>query len=349
MNNATLAGASTSQPAPVLEVESLTIEFRSKRRTLRAVDDVSFSLPQGESLAIVGESGSGKSSVALALLGLTEVTGGHVCGGSVKLDGHDILAGSEAERDAARGNTISLVFQNPMRSFNPIITVGVHLAEVLRAHTPGMSKKDARDRSVELLRRVGVSSPAERLDSLPGEFSGGMLQRAMIAIAVANQPRVIVADEPTTALDVTVQAQILELFQEMVAETGASLILISHDLRLVESVADRFLVMYAGRIVEAGPTGGMFQNPRHPYTRALLLSRPSISFSERFERFPVIPGVAVSAGEVGGGCSFQPRCALSGGRELCREIEPALMSVGADHLSACHFHEELDSGREVTS
>lgn len=325
----------------VLRVEDLVVDYPSRDGHLRAVDGVSFEVHAGETIGVVGESGCGKSTVALSVLGLADQNGAVTRGGRVLVAGEDILARSPARRAAMRGNVVSLVFQDPMTAFNPLLTVGEQVGETLRAHDKAMSRSASRTRAAELLDRVGVPDPQRRVGQYPSEFSGGMLQRAMIAVAIANKPRLIVADEPATALDVTVQAQIVELFRELTSQTNAGLVVVTHNLGIVAELVDRVLVMYAGKVVETACVRDLFERPRHPYTAALLASRPRLGLALGKERLCVIPGTPVNASDVGSGCSFRPRCTRCGVREVCAEQTPPLVDLGMQHSSACHFHEEL--------
>jgi oligopeptide transport system ATP-binding protein len=330
----------------VLRIEDLVVDYPARDGDLRAVDGVSFEVREGETIGVVGESGCGKSTVALSVLGLADQAGAITRSGRVVVAGEDILARPADKRAELRGNVVSLVFQEPMTAFNPLFTVGEQLCETLHAHHRAMSKADARARAVELLDRVGVPDALRRLGQYPSEFSGGMLQRAMIAVAIANQPQLIVADEPATALDVTVQAQIIELFRELTSQTNAGLVVVTHDLGVVAELVDRVVVMYAGRIVETGDVNTLFTQPRHPYTAALLASRPRLGLAFRKERLRSIPGSPVNASDVGSGCSFRPRCATWAGREICERVAPPLEQISESRSAACHFHEDLSTVKE---
>jgi oligopeptide/dipeptide ABC transporter ATP-binding protein len=328
----------------ILSVRGLSVDYQGRNGTFRAVNNVSFDVWTGETLGIVGESGSGKSSVALSLLGLVEHSGG-TSTGQVLARGRDLLSLSERERVPVRGGLVGLVFQNPMSRFNPVVSVGTQLMEAIRAsrNGPGTSAME-RERAATLLTRVGIPDARERLEQFPIEYSGGMLQRAMIAAGLGGDPAVLVADEPTTALDVTTQAQVLELFREVVESGQMAAILVTHNLSVVAEVADRVLVLYAGEVMHVGDVFSVFSRPRHPYTAALLASRPDLHSGGRRRRLPVI------AGSLGGrearklrGCPFQPRCSVGADREVCRTETPALRPVEGQ-LSACHFAEELASG-----
>ncbi|MBK3562445.1 ABC transporter ATP-binding protein [Streptomyces sp. MBT62] len=326
----------------VLEVEDLSVEFSTEDGTVRAVRGVGYRLDRGESLGIVGESGSGKSVTALAVMGLLP-TGAKVRG-SVRFEGTELLGLSDARLSDLRGSGIAMIFQDPMTSLNPVYNVGYQISETLLRHNPEMKHKDARRRAVELLGTVGIPSPERRVDSYPHEMSGGMRQRVVIAIAMANDPDVIIADEPTTALDVTVQAQILEALETARAETGAALVLITHDLGVVAGHTDRVAVMYAGRIVETGSVEDIFYTPRMPYTLGLLGSLPRLDREEA--RLTPISGSPPSLLNLPPGCPFSPRCPMR--RDVCDTDEPVLRRVGGDlHLSACHFADELvDTGAD---
>ncbi len=307
---------------PLLEVRDLTVSFGPTR----AVDGVSFSLAQGEVLGLVGESGCGKSTTALALMHL--LAGARVTG-SATLDGHDLLALDETEMRRLRGPEIAMIFQDPGTALHPLIRAGDQVAETLRAHER-MSAAAARARTLDLFRQVGISAPEQRLRAFPHEMSGGMCQRVVIASAIACRPKLLLADEPTTALDVTVQAQILELLREVSRESGTAMVLITHDLGVVAGQADRVAVMYAGRIVEQAPTERLFAAPAHPYTQGLLGSVPALDAAWE-DDLPTIAG-SVSTAEGAVGCRFAPRCPRAA--DICRR-EPQLEPVGEDHLAAC--------------
>ncbi|MEV0322939.1 ABC transporter ATP-binding protein [Streptomyces sp. NPDC050658] len=320
---------------PVLSVRDLSVSFRSDTRTVHAVDRLSYDVAAGEVLAVVGESGCGKSVTAMAVMGLLPPTA-HI-DGSVRLGGREIAGASEKELGKVRGKDIAMIFQEPMTSLNPVLTIGRQIGEVLRRHQ-GLSKKEARAHAVELLDLVGIPAPAQRVDEYPHQLSGGMRQRVMIAIAVACDPSVLIADEPTTALDVTVQAGILEVLQSLRERLGTAIVLITHDLGVVADTADRVLVMYAGRPVEQAPVDELFAEPRHPYTRGLLSAvlRPG---GEGKRRLPEIPGLVPSLDVQPDACTFAPRCAYAddqctGGRPGFKAVSP---NAGADatHRAAC--------------
>jgi peptide/nickel transport system ATP-binding protein len=316
---------------PVLAVERLGVAIGHAR----VVDGVSFELDAGEILALVGESGCGKSMTALAIMRLLPAVARPVSG-RVLLEGDDLLAFSEAEMRRVRGARVSIVFQEPASSLDPLMTVGDQLVEALRAHRP-LRRDQARARALAMLEAVGIAEPSRRLAQYPFELSGGMCQRVMIATALAGKPAVLLADEPTTALDVTIQAQILRLIKRLRAETGTAVVLITHDMGVVADIADRVLVMYAGRIVEAAPVEALFAAPRHPYTWLLLRSLPRLDDDPK-ARLPVIEGTVPGAGAWPAGCRFAPRCPLVTAR--CRAAEPELASIGGHRAVAC-WHSDL--------
>ncbi len=308
---------------PILEVRGLTTELRTEEGRFKAVDDVSFDLYPGEVLGIVGESGCGKSMTALSILGLVPRPPARIVAGEVRFEGRDLLRLGERELRRLRGAAIAMIFQEPMTSLNPVFTVGEQLVETLRHHER-LGQRAARERAVELLAKVGIPSPAERLDAYPHELSGGMRQRVMIAMALSCNPKVLLADEPTTALDVTIQAQILDLLERLQAELGMAVVIITHDLGIVAEFAQRVLVMYAGRVVEEGPVEAIFEHPAHPYTRGLLASLPDLEGGT--ERLQAIPGSVPQLGALGPGCRFAPRCPLAGPE--CRALDPPLRRAG---------------------
>jgi len=324
-------------PEPVLEVDDLTVEFPTEDGIVHAVRGVSFSLDPGEVLGIVGESGSGKSVTSLAIMGLLPKTAR--VQGSVRYRGTELLGMRDKELRAIRGREIAMIFQDPMTSLNPVYTVGWQLSEALRVHDPDLSKRDAWTRAIELVSLVGIPNAGERAACYPHEFSGGMRQRAVIAMAMANDPDVIIADEPTTALDVTIQAQILETLEKVQEETHAAILLITHDLGVVAGRADEVLVMYAGKPVEVGTVDEIYYSPRMPYTLGLLGSLPRL---DAYEGEPLTPikGAPPSLINLPPGCPFSPRCPLA--RPHCDEEEPVLRPVeGVGHVAACHYAEEL--------
>jgi oligopeptide/dipeptide ABC transporter ATP-binding protein len=331
-------------PEPALQVERLEVDFPTKDGVVHAVRGVDFSLAPGEVLGIVGESGSGKSVTALATMGL--LPKGAVVRGSIRFDGTDLLTLKEKQLTQVRGTGIAMIFQDPMTSLNPVYTIGWQITEAILAHQD-VSKDAAMARAIELLAKVGIPNPAERVDNYPHEFSGGMRQRVVIAIAMANDPEVILADEPTTALDVTVQAQVLNSLKAAMAETGAALLLITHDLGVIAGLADRVLVMYAGRPVEIGTAEDVFYRPSMPYTLGLLGSLPRLD-SNGAERLRQIPGAPPSMIGDRTGCPFAPRCPLAA--DICRETEPELVVVPSvnsalgEHRAACHFADAVGRG-----
>ena len=326
---------------PVLEIRDLVVEFDTPDGVVHAVSGVSYEVYPGETLGVVGESGSGKSVTVMAALGLIQMPPGRIVSGEVLFNGRNIIGLPLEELRKIRNRDIGMVFQDPMTSLNPVFTVGFQIAEALLVHNPDMDDDEARKRSIELLELVGVPFPERRYDQYPHEYSGGMRQRAMIAMALANNPSVLIADEPTTALDVTIQAQVLDVLRVAARETGAATILITHDLGVVAEMADRVAVMYAGRVVEKGPVEEIFHAPRHPYTMGLMLSLPRLN--QDLERLLPIPGNPPSLITPPPGCPFHPRCRLSRDREICRSELPELLSVdGTDaHLSRCHFSYEV--------
>jgi oligopeptide/dipeptide ABC transporter ATP-binding protein len=326
---------------PILSIRDLVVEFTTEDGIVQAVDGISYDLYPGETLGIVGESGSGKSVSTMSLLGLIPQPPGRIVRGEALFQGKDLLKLSKKQLRRIRGKDLAMVFQDPMTSLNPVLKIGFQIAESIKTHNPAVKDGEAKKRAVELLKIVGVPNPERRVDQYPHEFSGGMRQRAMIAMAIANQPSVLIADEPTTALDVTIQAQILEVLKAAQDETHAATILITHDLGLIAELADRVIVMYAGKVVEIGDVGTIFSNPRHPYTIGLMDSLPKLTAEEEWLR--PIPGQPPSLISRPPGCPFHPRCFLSQGRLRCREEEPLLRRIDESvHLTACHFAEELE-------
>jgi oligopeptide/dipeptide ABC transporter ATP-binding protein len=322
---------------PVLEVDGLTVDFRTEDGIVHAVRGVSYTLAAGEVLAIVGESGSGKSVSTLALMGLLPKTA--TIGGSAKFRGVQLLGMNTDELNKIRGGKIAMIFQDPMTSLNPVHRVGHQIAEAIAVHQQDVDDKEAWSRAVDLLALVDIPNPQERARNYPHEFSGGMRQRAMIAMAMANNPDVLIADEPTTALDVTVQAQVLETLIRVKDEVQSSVILITHDLGVVAGVADRVMVMYAGKPVEFGTVDQIYESPRMPYTLGLLGSLPRLD-TDGSERLVPIKGAPPSLINLPPGCPFTPRCPLA--QKICDEVEPDLASTEvAEHLAACHFWTEL--------
>ncbi len=319
---------------PLLEVRDLRTEFRTGAGVVRAVDGISYTVDPGETVAIVGESGSGKSVGALSVLRLIPDPPGRITQGEILFAGRDIMRLSAAEMREVRGGEIGMVFQEPMTSLNPVLSIGRQITETLEQHR-GMDAPAARKRAVELMSLVGIGDAARRLKQYPHQLSGGMRQRIMIAIALACDPKLIIADEPTTALDVTIQAQILELMKDLTRRLNVALIIITHNLGVVARYANRVNVMYAGRMVESGPAGDVYHNPRHPYTMALLRSVPRLD-RPRQERLDPVEGQPPDLTKLDGGCAFRPRCRFA--TDACAEAKPALLPAGVPgHLAAC-FH-----------
>jgi peptide/nickel transport system ATP-binding protein len=318
----------------VLDVKNLKTVFFTNSGLFRAVDDISFTVRRGETLAIVGESGCGKSVTALSLMRLVPDPPGRIVGGSITLEGTDLLALDEAAMRAIRGNRISMIFQEPMTSLNPVMRIGDQIVEAVRLHRP-MSTREARDIAIEMLRLVRIPDPARRTREYPHQLSGGMRQRAMIAMALACRPALLIADEPTTALDVTIQAQILALILDLQKELGTGLVLITHDLGVVAQTAQRVIVMYAGRKVEEASVEALFAAPKHPYTRGLMASIPAVPAPgvAAQARLNEIPGTVPSLVRLPKGCAFAPRCTLAIKR--CEAEYPPLIDFGGGHLAAC--------------
>lgn len=316
---------------PLLEVENLSTHYFTRRGLLRAVDDVSFSVEEGQTVAIVGESGSGKSVTALSLMRLVPDPPGRIVGGSVRLEDQEVLDLSDSAMRHVRGGKIGMIFQEPMTSLNPSLTIGLQLCEGMMHHLR-LTRNQAEERAVKLLESVGLSEPRQRLAQYPYQFSGGMRQRIMIAIALSCSPRLLIADEPTTALDVTIQAQILDLIRDIARDTGTAVILITHDLGVVARCADQVNVMYAGRFVEQGNAVEVFRDPRHPYTRGLLASVPRIA-TPRGERLVPIDGAPPDGANLPAGCSFRDRCPLA--VERCAIEVPPLVRDESGHKAAC--------------
>ncbi len=327
---------------PLLEIRDLVTEFRTEHGPVRAVDGVSFAIPRRGTLGVVGESGCGKSVTALSIMRLVASPPGRIASGEIRYAGRDLLALSAAEMRAIRGNRIAMIFQEPMTSLNPVFTVGDQVGEAVRLHQ-GKSRREARAIAIEMFELVGIPSPATRVDDYPHQLSGGMRQRVMIAMALACKPDLLIADEPTTALDVTIQAQILDLLRKLQAELGMSILLITHDLGVVAETCDEVVVMYAGRIVERAPTATLFAAPRHPYTAGLLRSLPGTpAFAggphagpgARRARLQEIPGMVPALHERPVGCKFAERCPRVEAK--CRAEEPALVPLGVSHVR-CHL------------
>ena len=317
----------------LLEIENLQVEFDTWDGRVRVLDGVSLSVDAGQTLGIVGESGCGKSMTALAIMGLVPRPAGHITGGSIRFRGEDLLKVPEARLRELRGDRIAMIFQEPMTSLNPVFTVGDQIAETARLHL-GLSAADARKRAIEMLKAVHIPSAERRVDEYPHQFSGGMRQRVMIAMALACEPEVLIADEPTTALDVTVQAQIFDLLQELRDTRGTAIVLITHDMGAIAEMADRVVVMYAGRKVEEGSVEAILGQPSHPYTRGLLACRPQLQLG-RAERKALqeIPGVVPPLHLLGRGCAFADRCPQMMPR--CKEAYPPETQAGTSHVASC--------------
>ena len=347
-----MSTASTSAPSgpvrgatgPLLQVEDLRVQFRTGSGLVNAVNGVSYTVSEGETLAILGESGSGKSVSAQAIMGILDMPPAEITSGQIVFEGRDLLTVSAEEQRKVRGPGISMIFQDALSSLNPVYSVGFQIGEMFRAHR-GMSRKDAKKRAVELMDRVRIPAAAQRVDDYPHQFSGGMRQRVMIAMAIALDPRILIADEPTTALDVTVQAQVMDLLKDLQRDTGMGLVLITHDLGVVNEVADNVAVMYAGRIVERGTVDDVFGNPAHPYTEGLMSSIPQVE--AKGGRLQPIGGQPPNLASIPSGCPFHPRCpkrrlgadALPG--RHCAEDTPPLRLVVPGREAACHYSEEV--------
>ena len=323
--------------APILEVKNLKTQFFTQDGVVKAVDDVSFYVMPGETLGVVGESGSGKSITGLSIMRLIPSPPGKIVNGEVNFQGRDILKMSDEQVRGIRGNDIAMIFQEPMTSLNPVLTINRQISESLQLHM-GMNKSQAKDRAIELLKMVGIPNAAERVNQYPHQFSGGMRQRVMIAMALSCNPKLLIADEPTTALDVTIQAQILDLMRNLQTETGTGVIMITHSMGVVAGMADRVQVMYAGHIVETATTTEIFANPRHPYTVGLMKSIPRLDAREK-EKLQPIRGLPPDLIDLPDMCPFVPRCNYA--REKCEQKNPPLMEVSPGHLSACWFWEEV--------
>ncbi|GAA2520248.1 ABC transporter ATP-binding protein [Pilimelia columellifera subsp. columellifera] len=323
--------------APPLAVENLQVEFRTDIGVAKVVNGVTFSVSAGETLAILGESGCGKSVTAQAIMGILDTPPGFVTGGEIRYRGVDLLKLSEQQRRVVRANKIAMIFQDALSALNPVFTVGFQLGELFRKHR-GMSRADARKRSIELLDMVKIPAAKDRVSDFPHQFSGGMRQRVMIAMALALDPEVLIADEPTTALDVTVQAQVMQLLAELQAERNMGLILITHDMGVVADVADRISVMYAGRVVEEAPVYDIYANPAHPYTKALLESIPRVDL--KGQQLRAIGGLPPALTNLPPGCSFAPRCRYA--QDVCRQSPaPQLHTVSPSRGARCHFWQEV--------
>ncbi|MFJ4515447.1 ABC transporter ATP-binding protein [Streptomyces sp. NPDC088816] len=324
----------------LLEVRDLYVEFRTRDGIVHAVNGVGYEVEEGETLAVLGESGSGKSVTAQAVMGILDVPPGRISGGRILFRGRDLLELKEEERRRIRGAEMAMIFQDALSALNPVLSVGDQLGEMFVVHR-GMSRKDARARAVELMDRVRIPAARQRVGDYPHQFSGGMRQRIMIAMALALEPALIIADEPTTALDVTVQAQVMDLLAELRREYRMGLVLITHDLGVVADAADRIAVMYAGRIVESAPVHDIYKAPAHPYTRGLLDSIPRLDHKGR--ELYAIKGLPPNLQAIPPGCAFHPRCPMA--RDVCRTDVPPLYEVSESRVSACHFWRECLDGR----
>ncbi|QYK41336.1 MAG: ABC transporter ATP-binding protein [Paracoccaceae bacterium] len=318
----------------LLSVENLTVAFPSRTGSTNAIEDVTLTVAPGEILGMVGESGAGKSMTGAAIIGLIEPPG-RIAGGRILLEGQRIDNLSPDAMRRIRGRRIGAIFQDPLTSLNPVLTVGEQLVETIRTHLP-LSRAEARERAIDWLRRVGIPAPEKRIDTYPHQYSGGMRQRVVIALALCAEPRLIIADEPTTALDVSVQAQIIALLRRLTRETGAAVILVTHDMGVIAETADRVAVMYAGRLVEVGAVAEVLESPRHPYTAGLMASIPRIG--PRPDRLPQIEGAMPRPANRPAGCAFAPRCPRRIDR--CATIRPELVTTGA-RATACHLTEEV--------
>jgi len=330
--------------APLLRVDNLAVVFHTDQGVARAVDGVSFCLDAGKTLALVGESGCGKSVTALALLGLIPSPPGRIVSGTLLFDGKNLRDLPESAMRHIRGNDISMIFQEPMTSLNPVFRIGAQIGAVLRLHR-GISVPAARKETVELLRRVGIPDAEQRMEEYPHQMSGGMLQRIMIAMALACDPKLLIADEPTTALDVTIQAQILALLRELQEQVKLATLLITHDLAVVAETADTVAVMYAGKLVETAPVAELFAEPCHPYTQGLFASLPAVNTPGK--RLAAIEGVVPPITAFPSGCRFHPRCPHT--LPVCRELEPPLVSGTAPHPSACWLHRNREKVKTETA
>ncbi|GGV01972.1 ABC transporter ATP-binding protein [Streptomyces spectabilis] len=342
--SAPAAAGAAAPRATLLEVRDLHVEFRTRDGVAKAVNGVDYAVAAGETLAVLGESGSGKSVTAQAIMGILDTPPGRISGGEILFQGRDLLKLKEDERRKVRGAGMAMIFQDALSSLNPVLSVGDQLGEMFVVHR-GMSRKDARAKAVELMDRVRIPAARERVGQYPHQFSGGMRQRIMIAMAMALEPALIIADEPTTALDVTVQAQVMDLLAELQRELNMGLILITHDLGVVADVADTIAVMYAGRIVEKAPVHEIYKAPAHPYTRGLLESIPRLD--QKGQDLYAIKGLPPNLTNIPPGCAFNPRCPMA--QDVCRTDEPPLAKVTYEGLagerhSACHFWKECLRG-----
>jgi len=323
----------------MLQVENLITAFEMEGGLVRAVDEVSFTLGRGRNLGLVGESGCGKSVTALSIMRLLPRPAGRILGGRILFKGQDIVALPARDLHALRGNQIAMIFQEPMTALNPVHPIGRQVSEIFRLHFPGMTDDAVGQAAVKMLRKVGIPEPRRRMREYPHQISGGMRQRVMIAMALACKPDILIADEPTTALDVTIQAQILDLIRGLQAETGMSVMFITHDLGVIAELCDDVVVMYAGKVAERAPIRDLFRNPRHPYTRGLLTSIPTLDAPHK-QPLSVIRGVVPSPDALPEGCRFENRCPHA--QPVCRTAQPPMVAVGPDHRSACYFAGDLE-------
>ena len=322
-----------TEQKPILRIKDLVVEFKTEKGVIRAVDGLSFDVMAGEPLGIVGESGCGKTVTALSILKLIPNPPGRIAGGSIDLDGVDVVSLSEDEMVTVRGDSASMIFQEPMTALNPVFTIGNQMIEIIRVHQK-ISKKEARERAVEMLKTVNIESPEKRVNQYPHELSGGMRQRVMIGMALSCNPKLLIADEPTTALDVTVQAEVMDEIKRLQQELGMGLILITHDLGVIAETCRRVAVMYCGKIIELSEVEELFANPKHPYTRGLLDSIPRVR-KDKLERLPIIEGMVPDLASLPKGCRFADRCPKV--QDRCRSEEPPLEQAGTNATVACFF------------
>ncbi|HLS14172.1 MAG TPA: ABC transporter ATP-binding protein [Beutenbergiaceae bacterium] len=324
------------EPAPLLEVDDLHVEFRTREGIAKAVNGISYTVNEGETLAVLGESGSGKSVTAQAIMGIVDSPPGYITRGEIRFRGKDLRAMTEEQRRLHRGDHLSIIFQDALSSLNPVFPVGWQIAEMFRVHR-GLTRAEGRKRAIELMDRVKIPGAAQRAGDFPHQFSGGMRQRIMIAMAIALDPEVLIADEPTTALDVTVQAQVMQLLADLQAESNMGLILITHDLGVVADVADKIVVMYAGRTMEQAQVDAIYGRPAHPYTKGLLESIPRVDL--KGQELNAIKGLPPSLMKIPSGCEFAPRCPYV--RDRCLAERPQLREVEPGRFASCHYAEEV--------
>jgi peptide/nickel transport system ATP-binding protein/oligopeptide transport system ATP-binding protein len=322
-------------PQPLLDILNLKTYFHIRGSLLKAVDDITLSIEEGQTLGLVGESGCGKSVTASSVMGLVPIPPGQIAGGEILFEGMDLLKLPESKMRKIRGNRISMIFQEPMTSLNPVFTVGDQVGEVIRLHKK-RSRNETREMAVEAFRQVGIPAPETRFKEYPHQMSGGMRQRVVIAMALACNPKLMIADEPTTALDVTIQAQILELMNKLKKETGASILFITHDLGVIAEMAQRVAVMYAGQLVEEADVETIFEDPKHPYTRGLLQSIPILGTKKQQQRLQTISGVVPSLFTLPEGCLFNERCTEV--MSVCKQVAPQILDLGKGHTVRCHLY-----------